>query len=51
MYISNEIPRKKARVVIIIKRYANKIASSLEESTTGNEIKNTKLIYNNRLYI
>ena len=51
MYINNENPSKKARVVIMIKISASKTVSSLEESTTGNEIKNIELKYNNRLYI
>ena len=51
MYINNENPSKKARVVIMIKINASNAASSLEESTTGNEIKNIELMYNNRLYI
>ena len=51
MYINNENPSKYARVVIMIKINASNAASSLEESTTGNEIKNIELKYNNRLYI
>tara|TARA_E500000331_G_scaffold78641_1_gene74205 strand:+ start:76 stop:264 length:189 start_codon:yes stop_codon:yes gene_type:complete len=51
IYINNENPSKKARVVIMININASNAASSLEESTTGNEIKNIELMYNNRLYI
>ena len=51
IYINNENPSKKARKDIMTKINASKTASSLEESTTGNEIKNIELIYNNRLYI